>query len=283
MISRESCIGSYAVVAPIARGGTSGVYLAEHLATGERVALKVIDPFYMHRTEVVERMLGERTVSARIHHSGLVDVRFADTTAAGVAYLVMEYLDGENLGDLAERGRVEVDAVVAMGTQIAAAAGALHAAGIVHCDIKPDNVFVLYKTSSDGWPQIKVIDYGVAYFIAQGSEREQGIAGTPAYMAPEQWRGAPTPKSDVYALGCTLYELLVGEPPFHGTLPQMMTAHHEQLPERFAARRTDVPHGLERLVLRMLAKEPAMRPTMAEIQHVLSHLLHDCTQYEATA
>src|SRR5512138_2402327 len=162
-ISRDSCIGSYSVVAPIARGGTSGVYLAEHLATGERVALKVIDPFYAHRQEVVERMFAERTVSARIHHAGLVDVRFADTNSAGVSYLVMEYLDGENLGDLAERGRVEVDAAMAIGAQIAAAAGALHAAGIVHCDIKPENIFVLYKTSSDGWPQIKVIDYGVAH------------------------------------------------------------------------------------------------------------------------
>jgi eukaryotic-like serine/threonine-protein kinase len=267
-ISRDSCIGNYAVIAPIARGGTAGVYLAQHLATGQHVALKVIDPFFMHRKEVVERMLAERVVSTRICHPGLLDVRLADTNPAGVAYLVMEYLDGENLGDLASRGFIELEAVLAMGAQIASAVAALHAVGVVHCDLKPDNILVMYEADGDGWPQVKVIDYGVAQF--DGATIDEGIAGTPTYMPPEQWRGAATPKSDVYALGCTLYELLVGEPPFHGTLPQLMTAHREALPERFSARRSDVEPDLERFILRMLAKDPAMRPTMAEVAQLLS-------------
>ena len=83
----------------------------------------------------------------------------------------------------------------------------------MHCDVKPDNIFVLYETHPDGWPRIKVIDYGVAAFLDDERQPDSAIAGTPSYMAPEQWRGAPTTASDVYSLGCTLFELLAGDQP----------------------------------------------------------------------
>jgi serine/threonine protein kinase len=265
-VHREACLGAYNVVAPLARGGTAGVYLGEHRTTGEKVALKVIDPHYAEHDEIVERLLGERSVSQRIHHASLLDVRLADRSPTGVAYLVMEYLDGQNLGELADRGRIEVPAVLAIASQVACALNALHAARVAHCDVKPDNIFVLYDKHGDGWPRIKVIDYGVASFLDAAKGTDCAIAGTPSYMAPEQWRGEPTTASDVYSLGCTLFELLTGDQAFHGTLPQLMQAHCERPAPSLASRRPELPDELDELVARALSKDPAQRPSMLEME-----------------
>jgi len=247
-------LGGYKVIAPLARGGTAAVYLAEHENTGERVALKILDTYHVNHADIVDRMLGEREVARRVRHSGLLEVHAADRTETGLPYLVMELLDGENLGDLADRGPIQLDAILAIGAQIAAALRALHAGGYVHCDVKADNVFVLYQTTIAGWPCIKVIDYGVARHVDQ-PDTDTTIAGTPAYMAPEQWRGTPIPQSDVYALGCLMYELVTGEHPFHGTLPQLMLAHCQQLAERPSVLRSDVPAALERTTMHELELE----------------------------
>ena len=272
-ISSEHRLGNYSVIAPLGRGGTAGVYLAEHLVTKERVALKVLDPYYCEHAEVVERLFAERAVSERVRHIGLLDIQMSDRSTDGVPYLVMEYLDGENLGVLAERGRIALDAVVAIGAQIAEALGALHTAGIVHCDVKPDNVFVLYQTGPGGWPRVKMIDYGVARMIDAGPLPGSTIAGTPSYMSPEQWRGEPSVKSDVYSLGILLYELVTGDQPFNGTLSQLMTAHCERLPERPGVRNSELSAEFERLIMRALSKDPALRPTMGEMELGLSRLL----------
>jgi eukaryotic-like serine/threonine-protein kinase len=267
---QASRLGTYNVVAPIARGGTSGVFVGEHVVTREKVALKVLDPFYRSHDEVVSRLLAERKVSMRVRHTSLVDVLHADRDGE-MPYIVMEFLDGESLGTLADRGQIEIDALVAIGAQIAGALAALHTAGITHCDIKPDNVLVLYD--SMGWPpRVKVIDFGVARF-AEEAPSENTIAGTPCYMAPEQWRGQPQSKSDVYAFGCMMYELVCGDQPFHGTLPQLMLAHHEWLAERPSIHRSDVPVELERLIVRAMAKDPSLRPTMAELEVGLRQIL----------
>ncbi len=258
-------VGEYNVIAPIARGGTAGVYLGEHSGSGERVAVKLLDPFHAGHADIVDRMFAERTVSMSVRHPNLLEVMHADRNALGLPYLVMEYLDGENLGDLAERGPVQIDAILAITTQIACALNALHAGGYIHCDVKADNVFILYQTTLGGWPRVKVIDYGVARKIADSSG-DTTIAGTPAYMSPEQWRGTPCVQSDVYALGCLLYELVTGEHPFHGTLPQMMLGHCEAFAPRPSNLRSDVPAELERLIMRAMAKDPGMRPSMFEME-----------------
>ena len=265
-------LGDYQVLAPLARGGTAGVYLGEHMRSGERVAVKLLDPFHAGHADTVDRMFAERTVSEHVHHPNLLEILHADRNALGLPYLVMELLDGENLGDLAERGPIQLDAVLAITTQIACALNALHAAGYIHCDVKADNVFILYQTTPGGWPRVKVIDYGVAKRIDEIST-DTTIAGTPAYMAPEQWRGAPTVQSDVYALGCLLYELVTGEHAFHGTLPQLMLGHCEAFAPRPSTLRSDLPAPLERLILRAMAKEPRMRPTMMEMEVELALLL----------
>lgn len=271
-------LGSYNVVAPIARGGTSGVFVGEHVITKERVALKVLDPFYRTHDEVVSRLLAEHRVSTRVRHAGLVDVLAADRGEGdNIPYIVMEYLDGESLGTLFDRGQIELDAIVAIGAQIAGSLAALHAGGVIHCDIKPDNVFVLYDSGPSGWPRVKVIDFGVARFSDETPSSDSAIAGTPCYMAPEQWRGQPTAKSDVYAFGCMLYELVTGDQPFHGTLPQLMLAHHEWLAERPSLKRSDLPVELERLIVRAMAKDPSLRPAMAELEVGLRRILENQT------
>jgi serine/threonine protein kinase len=247
-----------------------GVYLATHVTTGERVALKVLDPLFANHAEVVARLYGERTVAARASHPGLIEIRAAARSGDDLPYLVMEYLDGENLAAASERGSADLASIAGIGAQLASALAALHEAGVIHCDVKPENVLVL----NDAWgpyPKIKVIDFGVSRLVEEPPPEESSIAGTPAYMAPEQWRGRPELASDVYALGCVLYELATGEPPFDGSLPQLMLAHLEQRPSRPSWVRA-MPIELERIILRALTKEPALRPTMAELATELGDL-----------
>ncbi|MDB4955221.1 MAG: Serine/threonine protein kinase [Myxococcales bacterium] len=262
--------GEYEVVAPLAAGGMGGVYLARHVTSGERVALKVLDPLFANHAEVVAQLYGERVVAARASHPGLVEIRAAERSGDNVPYLVMEYLDGEDLAAARDRGSPDLAAIAGIGAQIAAALAALHAVGVIHCDVKPENVLVL----NDVWgayPRVKVIDFGVSRLIDAPPADDTSIAGTPAYMAPEQWRGRPELASDVYALGCVLYELATGETPFDGSLPQLMSAHMEQRPSRPSWVRA-MPIELERIILRALTKEPALRPKMAELAFELGEL-----------
>jgi serine/threonine-protein kinase len=268
----DTRFGSYVVEAPLASGGMGGVYLASHVSTGERVALKILDPLFAGHAEVVSRLYGERAVSARASHPGLVQIREAARSSDNVPYLVMEYLDGETLGAICSRGEIVVRTVIRIGVQVANALAALHAAGFVHCDIKPENVVLLADRA-----HVKVIDFGVSRCVDEPPADDASIAGTPAYMAPEQWRGRPLPASDVYALGCVLFELLTGEAPFDGSLPKLMWAHLEQRPPRVSWLRAGVSIELERVILRALAKDPTVRPTMIELAAELAGLLVEHT------
>jgi serine/threonine-protein kinase len=277
----DARLDTYGVVAEIARGGTSTVYLGEHLATRERVAIKALDAFFVGHSEMVLRLLAEYELSRRTRHPGLLEILCADQTSQGIPYLVMEYLDGESLGALADRQCLPVAAVTAIAAQVASAVAALHAAGVVHCDLKPANVFVLFEVGPGGWPRVKVIDFGVARLIDEPPAADGAVAGTPAFMAPEQWRGVATPRSDVYALGCMLYELVTGTPLFSGALPQLMLAHCERMPDRPSARCPDLDPELERLIVRALAKDPALRPAMADMATELGRLVPaTCVPFE---
>ena len=208
----------------------------------------------------------------RATHPGLVHIRDAARTNDGVPYLVMEYLDGRTLASMVEHAGMDMLTIIGLGAQIAAALAALHEAGIIHCDVKPENLFVLNDRAWGTLPQVKVIDFGVSRRVDEAPAEEASIAGTPAYMAPEQWKGEPETASDVYALGCVLYELVTGETPFDGSLPQLMLAHLEQRPARPTWLRAGLPIDLERVILRALAKDPAMRPTMRELADELGDL-----------
>jgi serine/threonine protein kinase len=262
----------YDVVAPLARGGMAGVYLATHTRTGDHVVLKVLDPQFAGTPEVVERLLAEQTLASRTDHPGIVDIHGSGWTSDGVPYLVMEYLDGETVGEIADRGRLELSSVLAIGAQAAAALAALHGVGVIHCDVKHDNLLVLDRhIPSWGWPRVKLIDFGVSRLVDEPPRDDPSVAGTPWCIAPEQWRGYPCPASDVYALGCLLYDLTTGHPPFDGSLPELMAAHLGRRPPRPSWVRR-MPIELERLILRSLAKEPAHRPAMREVATLLGAL-----------
>ena len=261
---RANRFGEYEIVAPLARGGMGGVYLAAHEVTKERVALKVVDRRLAGHQEVVERLHAEYHLASSAKHPGLVDIRAARTTGDGTPYLVMEYLDGETLAAIADRARLDLATAISICAQVAWALAALHDAGVVHCDVKHENIFVLRGN------RVKVIDFGVSRRVTEQND-EPSIAGTPWCMAPEQWAGRPVPASDVYALGCLLYDLTTGAAPFDGSLPALMTAHLEQRPAR-PSWLTPMPIELERVILRALAKAPEDRGTMMELATALTAL-----------
>jgi len=269
---RRPRFGDYELLAPLARGGMCTVHLAAHVQTGERVAIKALDPAFTSHPEVTQRLVGELSVARASRHPGVVAVHAAGCTRAGVPYLVMEYLPGRSLSAIADEARLPFDAICALGGQIAASVAAMHAAGYVHCDIKPENVIVVDAPQSSACAQTKLVDFGVSRRVDEAVPEDSGIAGTPAYMAPEQWRGEPVRASDVYALGCVLYELITGSMPFAGSLPELMHAHREARPPRPSWLRDHVPPALERLVLRALAKDPRDRPTMLELARDLERV-----------
>lgn len=265
-------IKDWKLVEKLGKGGMGVVWAAEQRLLKTKVAIKLLAADVSSDERQVERFFNEAIAVGKIKHAGIAKI-FDCGFHKGRAYLVMELLEGENLARLVDRDRVAIAAVMSIGVQVAAALAALHRAGYIHCDVKPDNVFVLFDELADGWPKLKVIDYGVSRSISGASLDDGTISGTPAYMPPEQWHGKATPKSDVYALGCLLHELVTGEQPFHGSLPRLMMAHTEQRPARPSALRSDVPPALDALVARMLAKDPAMRPAMAEVESLLRRAL----------
>lgn len=263
--------GNYDVVAPLAKGGMGGVFLAAHVETGERVALKVLDRALCDHEEVVGRLFAEASIAQKAAHESVVEIR-ATGTEDSVPYLVMEYLDGKSLDRIADADQLGLTTIMAIGAQAASALAALHAAGVIHCDVKPENIFMLNACNAAGWPKIKVLDFGVSRLVDEPPAGPDHISGTPWTMAPEQWKGEACIASDVYALGCVLYDLATGLPPFDGSLAELMHAHLEIRPSRPSWIRP-MPAELERLILRMLAKDPADRPAMSEVAVELADLI----------
>jgi serine/threonine protein kinase len=152
---------------------------------------------------------------------------------------------------------------------------------VIHCDVKHDNLFVLDE-HVHGWPRVKVIDFGVSRLVDEPPRDDPSVAGTPTCIAPEQWRGKPSTASDVYALGCLLYELTTGHPPFDGPLPELIAAHMNRRPARPSWVRR-MPIALERLILRSLGKHPADRPAMRDVAAELTALTDESASYARAA
>ena len=273
--------GRYAVRALIGEGGMGRVYEAEHVEIGKRVALKILHPVYSRTPEVVARFRREARAASKIGHPNIVDVTDSGTTADGSVYFVMEFLDGVELAAVIDReGALPVPRVLAIGTQICRALAAAHNAGIVHRDLKPENVLLVVREGTTDF--VKVLDFGIAKSAELEETRKErlthpGMAmGTPEYMAPEQAAGKPADsRSDVYAVGAILYEMLTGRPPYEGeNFMAILTKKATLDPVAPRAVRPDLPQAVEDVVMRALARDPAVRPqSMEALEYELTKCL----------
>ncbi len=268
--------GRYRLDDVIGRGGMSTVYRATDLSLDRVVAVKVaLDPLVEQSAVYLARFTREAQATAALSDPAVVTVY--DAGADGpTRYIVMEYVRGQSLAELMqerEREPLEPQSAAQIGEQVARALSAAHAADIVHRDIKPGNIMI----ADDG--SVKVLDFGIARALdGQTLTRTATVLGTSAYMSPEQALGNPADsRSDVYSLGCVLYEMLTGEPPFAGdTSPAVLHQHVRVAPKPARERNPAVPAALDALVMQMLAKAPDDRPqTAAEVRDRLAQAAGD--------
>lgn len=270
--------GRYEILHRLGEGGMGEVYLAEHLKMKRRDAIKVMRPSLLDDQEAVDRFTTEAYNASRISHQNVATVYDFGETAEGVVFIAMEYVPGRTLSDvLADEGALAPERAVAIARQVAEGLGAAHDLGIVHRDLKPDNIMVVRRR--DGVERVKVVDFGIAKAMqsAHGRRTRTGfVLGTPAYMSPEQLTGDPIDgRSDLYSLGCILYEMLTGEATFgkesgERLINRRLTSrppHPRQVNPR-------VPRALDEIVARALARRPVERyQTAAELSSELATAL----------
>ena len=251
----------YTLVSPLGRGGMGQVWEARDTLLDRKVAVKLLTvgaPATRRDSgSDVRRFAREAAVTAGFTHPSVPAIFDAGDYTDGL-YLVMELVEGCTIGDLvAEQGPLPVAWAAAVAGQVAAVLAVAHRRGILHRDIKPENVML----TTDG--TAKILDFGVAGIVSQRITSTGITVGTPGYIAPEQLHNLPaTPQTDLYALGCLMYEMLAAEPVFTASSPAaLIRMHLEQAPP--ALRRRDVHPQLESLLWRLLDKDPARRPTDA--------------------
>jgi serine/threonine-protein kinase len=247
----------YELLDVLGRGGMGVVYRARDRVLERIVAVKVLPLDRAQDPTFVARFEREALAVARLSHRNIVAV-FDSGTDGDTRFIVMEYLPGQSLAEIVrERGALPPQEAVAVAAQVAAALAAAHRTGIIHRDIKPANIMV------DEHGHVKVLDFGIARLTAGSSLTQTAtVLGSAPYLAPELSRGAAADgRSDIYALGCVLYELLTGQPPFSGELPAAVVHQHlSVMPRRPEQLHSGVPQRLGTLTLQMLAKAPDQRP-----------------------
>ncbi|ACY16289.1 serine/threonine-protein kinase [Haliangium ochraceum] len=277
-------LGSYRVVQKIGEGGMGAVYVGEHELLSRKAAIKVLLPMLSNDEELVQRFFNEAKAATVINHAGIVQVFDFGTTASGQAFLVMEFLEGEALEQRLERlGRLPVADALRIVRHCAGALHAAHEVGIVHRDLKPDNIFLVPDPQVEGGERSKILDFGIAKLT---DERQSGsvktrtgsLMGTPTYMAPEQCRGAGEVdlRADIYSMGCVLFHLVSGRPPFVGAgVGEVLAAHLREPAPPVRAFAPDVPPAVEALIARTLAKEPGDRfPDMKAFSAAITAAAH---------
>jgi serine/threonine-protein kinase len=264
----------YRIDSQLGAGGMGAVFAASNLLTGKRVALKWMLPAAARSPEIAERLLREAKAAARVSHPNIVDIY--DVGSDGEApFLVMELLSGEPLSARLERGRLSVEELPPLLLPALRGLAAAHRAGVIHRDLKPDNIFLC--TDPDGGPpRPRVLDFGISKLLSDSVDnltRTGSIMGTPFYMAPEQLRGAKDvdARTDVYAIGVIMYELLTGHVPFSAqTFPALIYAIANDRPTPVSAIAPRVPLSLVRIVERAMAREP--RDRYASVEELIADL-----------
>jgi serine/threonine protein kinase len=253
--------GRYRLVERLGQGGMGTVYRALHTLMDKPVAVKVLRAELATDAEAVARFHREARSASKLDHDHCIRVTDFGQSDDGLLFLVMELLDGESLGQVVRRGPVPPTRAAAIGVAIAEALEHAHEAGIIHRDLKPDNVFLARRAK--GRELVKVLDFGLAKLVTEGTlgpsiTRDGTVFGTPEYMAPEQAEGEKLDgRTDVYALGVILYQLLVGDVPFRATnFVALLTKQvsEDPVPPRERRPELELPAGFEAVIMRCLEK-----------------------------
>ncbi|MBI1809305.1 MAG: serine/threonine protein kinase, partial [Gemmatimonadetes bacterium] len=251
--------GRYRIERTIGEGGMATVYLARDVRHERDVALKVLDP-ELGASLGAKRFLAEIRTTAQLHHPHILPL-YDSGDADGLLYFVMPFVDGESLRDLLDRDdRLDLGEALRLFTEIADAVGHAHARGIIHRDLKPENVLIAGRHAF-------VADFGIARAVSAAAPERLTRAGmtlgTPAYMSPEQASGSPRldARSDVYSLGCLLFEMIAGDPPFTGETNQEVIGQRFQLEigPSVLGRRSGVPARVDAAIRKAMAREPIER------------------------
>jgi tRNA A-37 threonylcarbamoyl transferase component Bud32 len=273
-------VGNYRITKLLGEGGMGAVYLAEHPQIARKAAVKVLHAELARDEEFVQRFFNEARAATTIRHPGIVEIFDFGLLPSGATYILMEFLEGRSLSArLRDGGAVPIAEAVELARQAASALGAAHAHGIVHRDLKPDNLFLVPDDRIPDREQVKVLDFGIAKVAVQqggsGSVRTRtgAVMGTPLYMSPEQCRGTQEVdlRTDIYALGAILYEMLCGRRPFVSEgQGELLHMHIAVPPPPPRTHNPGIPRELEAIVLKTLEKDPARRQqSMAELEQAL--------------
>ena len=264
----------YRIIRKLGEGGMGSVYLDEHVVIEKKMALKVLAPELARRSDLVARFLQEARSASRIGHENVIDISDFGQSADGLVYIAMEFLDGKDLGEIVRtQGAMTWTQARAIVLQICRALRAAHDKGIVHRDMKPENIFLIQR---EGQPHfVKILDFGIAKVMGLDPNgprltRTGMIFGTPEYMAPEQAEGKDTDhRADIYAVGCIIYHLITGQTPFVAeSFMTMLTKHLMEDPVPPSSRRPDlaITPEMDVLVLKSLEKNRDQRwQSMAEM------------------
>ena len=275
-------IGNYQLVRKLGEGGMGVVYLGQHTLLGRHAAIKVLLPALSARTDIVNRFFNEARAVTSISDPGIVQVFDFGYHSDGSAFIVMEFLEGEPLDRrLARLGRLPAYEALRLCRQVASSLAAAHAQHIVHRDLKPENIFLVRDGEVASGERSKILDFGIAKLSDEHPGKVKTntgmLMGTPTYMSPEQCRGLAEidHRSDIYALGCVLFHLLTGRPPFEGEgIGDIISAHIREPAPSPSSRAPEIPPNVDALVLHCLAKAPADRfQTMVELASALGSLL----------
>jgi serine/threonine protein kinase/outer membrane biosynthesis protein TonB len=273
--------GRYRIIQTLGSGGMGTVFLAEHAMIKRRVAIKILHADLAAKPLVVEAFMNEARAAGTLGHPNIVESTDMGYTGERVPYIVYELIEGALLTDEIYRvGGLTVRRAVRIAAQIASALDTAHRAGIVHRDLKSDNIFLTDK--DDALDHVKVLDFGVSRFLAAG-DHDSGIVGTPEFMAPEQITspGDVDKRADIYALGVILYEMLTARRPFSIDDDPRLLMHYIVTKAPPPLLRNEVPHGLSTMILeKLLAKDPDERyQTMGDVQAALETFI---TRSDAT-
>lgn len=266
-VSYPGVLGNWELVAPLGEGAYGVVYEARNQRVASRsAAVKILHPHLAQRIEVRQRFINEATAASRADHPNVVQIFDVGETSDGLCYVVMERLRGCRLTDLLSAGPLETARVIRLLAQVASALDATHRAGVIHRDLKPDNIFVVSDEARSDF--VKVLDFGIAKLRDNPVATATNVMlGTPLYMAPEQWRSERDVdgRADIYALGAILFECLRGCPPFQADSQYGYLFAHINHPPPDLRQDPRIPPGLASLVWRMLAKDRAARPATMQI------------------